>query len=87
MTYTVDTVRQTLLDQGITELLFNSVTYSVAETNPRALLYIVIENQLVNEKRSLTPDSHDYISRTVQALQMFGKAFMIDLIEDLASRS
>jgi hypothetical protein len=83
----VETVRQALLDQGITELQFNNVTYSVAETNPKALLYIVIQNQLINEKRSLTPDSHDYISRTTQALQMFGNTFMVDLIEDLASRN
>ena len=87
MTYTVETVRQALLDQGTTELQFNDVTYSVAETSPIVLLYIVIRNQLINEGQLLTPDSHDYVSRTVQALQMFGDTFMVDLIEDLASRS
>ena len=87
MNYTVETVQQSLLDQGITEVRIGEVVYPVASTNPRALLYIVIYNGLREQQATFAPGGHDYLDRTVQSLQMFGDAFMVNLVEDLVARS
>ena len=87
MNYTVGTVRQALLDQGITELQLNNVTYPVETTDANALLYIVIFNRLIDASQTFSSDNNDYLSRTVQAIQMFGTPYVIQLIEDRASRN
>lgn len=85
MVYTVETIQQALLDQGITELQFHGTTYSVTETRPIALLYIWIHGQLISSEYSSVPDGHDFLFRTVQALQMFGDSYIISLVEKLAA--
>ena len=87
MNYTVETIQQSLLDQGITEVHIGEAVYPVASTNPRALLYIVIYNGLKEEQPSFSSSGHDYLGRTVQSLQMFGDPFMISLVEGLAAGS
>ena len=83
MTYTVDTIRQTLLSQGITEVQFGGKTYPVSTTAAEALLYITIINNLKEHIRKVSPDNDAYLSRTVQALQMFGEPFMEDLVDEI----
>ena len=80
MTYTVETIRQTLLNQGITEVHFGGKTYPVATTSAKALLYITITNNLKEHIRKVSPDDETYLYRTVQALQMFGQPFMEALV-------
>ena len=87
MNYTVGTVRQALLDQGITELHLNDVTYPVETTDAHALLYLVIFDKLINAGQTLSSDNNDYVSRTAQALQMFGIEYVTGLIEDCAARN
>ena len=82
MTYTVDTIRQALLDQGITEVHFGGRTYPVSTTSAEALLYITITNNLKEHIRKVSPDDETYLDRTVQALQMFGQQFMEALVEE-----
>ena len=83
MTYTVETIRQALLDQGITEVHFGGKSYPVATTSAEALLYITITNNLKEHIRKVSPDDETYLDRTVQALQMFGQQFMEALVEEV----
>ena len=87
MNYTVGKIRQALLDQGITEVELNNVVFPVATTDPHALLYIVIFNGLIDADQTFSSDNNDYISRTVQALQMFGDPFVVDLVDDITDRN
>ena len=84
MAYTVETVRQGLLDQGILEVSFDGDTYPVSSTDAEALLYIVIYNRLKSGGYPFESAGRDYLHRTVQALQMFGDSFVADLVDDIA---
>ena len=83
MIYSVDTVQQALLDQGVTEVEFDGTAYSVADTNPTALLYILIYGQVTGSGAIVTPDTRDYLYRMSQALQMFGNPAVVASIQDL----
>ena len=87
MTYTVDTIRQALLDQGITEVQFGGKTYPVSTTSATALLYITITNNLKEHIRKVSPNDETYLYRTVQALQMFGQPFIEELVEEIDDES
>ena len=82
MTYTVETVRQALLDQGLSALLAKA---PVTDTPAEALLYITLFNRLETQGY-LEPAQKDYLHRTVQGLQMFGDSFVVSLVEDIADR-
>lgn len=87
MTYIVETVRQALFDQGISEVLFLGEAYSVADTPAEALLYITLFNRLEAQGYPFEPAGKDYLHRTVQGLQMFGNSFVTSLVEDITDRS
>ena len=83
MIYSVETIKDALRDQGITEVYFDGAYHSVEDTNPTALLYILIYGQVTGSGAIVTPKTRDYLYRMSQALQMFGDPVVVASIQDL----
>ena len=83
MIYSADTIKQQLLDQGITEVVFDGVTYSVVDTSALALQYILAYTEVTSSGAVITPNTRDYLYRMGQALQMFGDSSVVQSIQDL----
>lgn len=83
MIYSAETVKEALWAQGITEVYFDGNYYSVEDTNPTALLYILIYGQVTGSGAIVTPNTRDYLYRMSQALQMFGNPAVVASIQDL----
>ncbi|ABP87963.1 gp56 [Synechococcus phage Syn5] len=64
-------------------IVFNGVTYNVADLDPVALLYIQTYNKVTGSAPIIDPNTRDYDYRMSQALQMFGDPVVIESIQDL----
>ena len=64
-------------------IVFNGVTYNVADLDPVALLYIQTYNKVTGSTPIIDPNTRDYDYRMNQALQMFGDPVVTSSIQDL----
>ena len=64
-------------------IVFNGVTYNVADLDPIAVLYIQTYNKVTGSAPIIDPNTRDYDYRMSQALQMFGDPVVTSSIQDL----